>query len=715
MTQPISWAGAYGPSTTYAYGDVVSLSNRVYLCIDPSGATGVDPTANRAVWQLLSLADPTGSVVAPEDFGAKGDGVRFFDGAITSGSTTLSTALASSSSIGQRVYVSGAGASGAGFSSTVTAVGSGTLTLASAATTTVSGKPGWFGTDDTSAFQAAINALGAAGGSILCGARNYVLHGNSSLSSPANSVISVALNSGVIEITGAPGGNQGRTQILTTRVSDTYSGTGEPPALVGMEPISVFPFAYGGFVIRNVTLRLPDDPTIGAVNAHWAAKFNADKVAVTTASRGKTTPEVIYPTHKWNVGIRLPGGGFGDMKLGYVVVQGTYCGFGIVSPSHLVIEHALPQTCVVGYGFEDSAGGGHTGTWTYAMSEYNNYHIGGWDPVNGAKSPPGPSPINLQILLLDIEDGQPPFDTIDHVLDANSIFGGNLWFNYWNGLGLGSNLDVNGATNINLRQLKANPPRSQVFTSNGTWYKPSGVTYVRVDAIGGGGGGAFGGTGSSSSSVAGGWGGQAGGYSSAVFAASDLPSYPAGVSVTVGIGGTGSPGTNVPNTPPGSTGTKNGTPSTFGSLLSANGGSALATGSFYGQGTVQQGAEGGASASGAAGIQGGSEGMAGAGGSGGGISTGSAKGGGMGGVRVGQSYTTGAAPGTNGASSPVPSTALGGGGGGGGNASASSNGSPGGNGGMYGGGGGGGGACLNTKTSGSGGNGGDGTVVVTAW
>ena len=69
----------------------------------------------------------------------------------------------------------------------------------------------------------------------------------------------------------------------------------------------------------------------------------------------------------------------------------------------------------------------------------------------------------------------------------------------------------------------------QTFTSSGTWTKPSGITKVIVEVVGGGGGGGS----STSSGSTGAGGGGAGAYARKLFDVSSVSS----VSVTVGAGG----------------------------------------------------------------------------------------------------------------------------------------------------------------------------------
>jgi hypothetical protein len=105
--------------------------------------------------------------------------------------------------------------------------------------------------------------------------------------------------------------------------------------------------------------------------------------------------------------------------------------------------------------------------------------------------------------------------------------------------------------------------KSDVYSSSGTWAKPSGITFVQVQLWGGGAGGGAGGIGTSAN---GGGGGGGGGCNMLTFPASALPST---VTVTIGAGGAGGAAQTSGSGAIGSAGGN----TTFGSFLKAIGGS----------------------------------------------------------------------------------------------------------------------------------------------
>ena len=121
------------------------------------------------------------------------------------------------------------------------------------------------------------------------------------------------------------------------------------------------------------------------------------------------------------------------------------------------------------------------------------------------------------------------------------------------------NFDSTGSSNI---------IAYQEFTSNGTWTKPVGISFVYVECIGGGGGGGSGRKNSTTATARpGGAGGASAKFVSRWFSASEVGET---VTITVGTGGTGGAGRTV--TGDGNPGGDGGS-SSFGTLLITPGGS----------------------------------------------------------------------------------------------------------------------------------------------
>lgn len=268
----------------------------------------------------------------------------------------------------------------------------------------------------------------------------------------------------------------------------------------------------------------------------------------------------------------------------------------------------------------------------------------------------------------------------------------------------------------------------QEFTSNGTWTKPSGVTWVEVEVIGGGGGG--GGGRKNATNGTGGTGGWGSPVTKKIFAASSISSN---VTITIGAGGTGG-ASQTTNSTNGNDGTDGGT-SSFGTNLTSGfgtkgkGGDSTSITYPYNNSAPFARAENTVSVVKTVGPGAsrtfdspiidaspvGSWGWCGAGGGGGSITASSFIIGGAGGWHPSDAPATGSnggsTQGTSGGS--AASGELRGGGGGAG--SRAGNAGSGGSASIGGGGGGGGGSLDSVGNSGAGGNGGSGRIRIWAW
>ncbi|MGF6434322.1 hypothetical protein [Bradyrhizobium elkanii] len=133
---------------------------------DPSYAGFLQNGTGAATRTWLNKAR---DVISVKDFGAVGDGITVAATvSITSGTNTLTAtgATFASSDVGKRIVVPGAGASGAPLATTISAFTDTThVTLGTNAGTTISAvfEGITYGTDDTAAIQAALNAFQGAG------------------------------------------------------------------------------------------------------------------------------------------------------------------------------------------------------------------------------------------------------------------------------------------------------------------------------------------------------------------------------------------------------------------------------------------------------------------------------------------------------------------------------------------------------------------------
>lgn len=117
------------------------------------------------------VTDQGGQVFNVAAYGAKGDGQILFDGAMASGSSTLTSVSGKfvAGDVGKFIYVYGAGVSGVFASGTISTYNSATsvsLSFSNSSGGAISGEQFGWGTDNATTLQAAVNAAEAVGGHV---------------------------------------------------------------------------------------------------------------------------------------------------------------------------------------------------------------------------------------------------------------------------------------------------------------------------------------------------------------------------------------------------------------------------------------------------------------------------------------------------------------------------------------------------------------------
>lgn len=120
---------------------------------------------NGTYWQILNDVSVR-KFYNVERYGARHDEKTVSDANVSSGSPTLTSATAAfvSNDTGKSIRVTGAGAAGADLITTITFVNSTTVTLGTNASTTISAKQIYWGTDNAGPIQSCLNACHADGG-----------------------------------------------------------------------------------------------------------------------------------------------------------------------------------------------------------------------------------------------------------------------------------------------------------------------------------------------------------------------------------------------------------------------------------------------------------------------------------------------------------------------------------------------------------------------
>lgn len=362
---------------------------------------------------------------------------------ITTGAAAAATSIPVTSQTPNFAYPSG---STVGLPSdlrtTVLSVAGGNATLAANAGNSVSGSPLVYGTDDTTAVQAAINAcLAAAGGVVYFPSSRYVIGGAIQTTNSCCSQLEIAPvpASGlpVVELLGdrqmdrhseGASAAAGGSFIVSTSAGAAYTANTAIPAVIGTPT----PESHGGngqshirVTVRQLAFVLPVNPKLAAVGLGGADYAHVEGVQFTTIEAPGFATQPTNPT-----GIGLVGpyvGNWGNNVVRDVVMEGYYQGlkFG----EHTAGENVGIYKCFIGAGWSTHQ---HPSNFGYIDIERCTHGIAYSDPSTGGPSS-APGACYLTINDLDTENGGGVgwFNKVTNVSDAGAQLFGRIQYHLW--------------------------------------------------------------------------------------------------------------------------------------------------------------------------------------------------------------------------------------------------------------------------------------------
>jgi hypothetical protein len=374
----------------------------------------------------------------------------------TAAGTSVVVSSASTWTVGEGIYIAGAGAGAANYVGTVTAISGANFTI-SPATSTIVAHGTLVQHDDTAAFQSAITALAASGGSISIPSGYYrmnapqqTVNGLSTILALPTIVESSGLNSNPF-ITVQLSGQQEPTVNLTTSpqggvVLDTDENTGN--FIGGAGAGGTFTGVY--LSLKNLVVRTPQNPAIMAINANHVGGLHLENVIVDVAGEGSMYSAV--PTHSNGIGIVAPAPGSGNLSLfENLKIFGYYTGIELFD--HAYLHYAA-------FGFDkyavligNGASGSHAIGGNYVDVEQCLYGISPYSTVGGS----------FNITNYDFEHDAGAFAVVGDLYDPTNLLSGSL--SYGGTIGAGGtplNLAISGAVNVQLTTLSAAATNAQL-------------------------------------------------------------------------------------------------------------------------------------------------------------------------------------------------------------------------------------------------------------
>ena len=358
-------AGAAGSSGTATALATTGSDVVVSTAAPPvAGQSLIADSPTSASWQDIGI-----QVFSPEAYGAQGDGVQLWFGAITAGSKTFTCSMANftTADIGKVIEIEKAGTSSAPFKTTIASINSTTsVELTDAAITTVTGvwsptgltvnyvagyghePTAYYGTDDTSAIQDCLDAIVAALRDdrtkfaimqfknriyILDGALQDTSHSNSQLWLKDDSLGYNVFDKTTIEFRGGLPPNQShnngnsasKTPAFGTVLKCTLnSGSGGAVFRTNGLSSGGFNFHRAFIRITNLTLRMPANPVLSGFDLRKSV--SAEVLGCIFDTGSDKTHTIDQPTTSTSYALRMPGIDNGVRSKVDVAIIGFYNG-----------------------------------------------------------------------------------------------------------------------------------------------------------------------------------------------------------------------------------------------------------------------------------------------------------------------------------------------------------------------------------------------------
>ena len=318
------------------------------------------------------------------------------------------------------------------------------------------------GGDDTTLIQNAIDAastLAATYGKavIQFDAAEYVVSGALQTGSGYRAQlklpnIATTANRRLIEFRGAGFGvlsatedqlsvQSGGTVIRSTLTGQAFS-SGQPSLIGGPSAFGSGAWTNICVVVRDITLRAPDNPSLAMLDTYWCKQAVIERVRFDT---NVALGSITLPTNTSGIAIIMPKeGNNARCELRDVFCTGFYVAYGFIE--HLMGHNVIAYKCRIG--LCPLVDGYHANYITHAIIEWTKYAIAGLDYTLGAGTAAN---CVLRISELDLEDAAAgDFTPTGHILDTSNYLRGRI--NYTRTLaGVGRQtgaLTITGGTNV---------------------------------------------------------------------------------------------------------------------------------------------------------------------------------------------------------------------------------------------------------------------------